>query len=171
MGKIAEFKEDFLRAAYNGGRTEVFKNRSKDGYYYDVNSLYPYIMKNFKMPIGEPIFYNDHDRIEERLVKDDLNEMDSIFFIEADIFVPEDLHIPVLPSVFRGKLCFLTGYITGIWTDKEIKKALEVGCEIEEYKQALYFPKSDFIFKEFVETFEQMKIESDGAKNFLLRQL
>jgi DNA polymerase elongation subunit (family B) len=170
-GAAAAFKEDFLRAAYNGGRTEVFKNRLVDGYYYDVNSLYPYVMKNFKMPVGDPIFFNDHDRIEERLVKDDLNEMDSIFFIEADVYVPDDLNIPVLPSVFRGKLSFLTGYITGIWTDKELKKALEVGCEVEEYKQALYFPKTEFIFKEFVETFEQMKIDSEGAKKFFAKTI
>ena len=170
-GAAAAFKEDFLRAAYNGGRTEVFKNKLEDGFYYDVNSLYPYVMKNFKMPVGDPIFFNDHDRIEERLVKDDLNEMDSIFFIEADVYVPDDLNIPVLPSVYRGKLSFLTGYITGIWTDKELKKALEVGCEVEEYKQALYFPKTEFIFKEFVETFEQMKIDSEGAKKFFAKTI
>ena len=170
-GEAAEFKEDFLRAAYNGGRTEVFKNRSEEGYYYDVNSLYPYCMKKYKMPIGDPIFFNEHDRIEERLVKDDLNEVDSIFFIEADVYVPDDLNIPVLPTVFRGKLCFLTGYITGIWTDKELKKALEVGCEIEEYKQALYFPKTSFIFKDFVETFERMKVESEGAKKFFAKTI
>ena len=154
-----------------GAEQKFLKIGQKEGYYYDVNSLYPYIMKNFKMPIGEPIFFNDHDRIEDRLVKDDMNEIDSIFFIEADVYVPDDLHIPVLPSVFRGKLCFLTGYVTGIWTDKELKKALEVGCEVEEYKQALYFPKTDYIFKEFVETFEEMKIQSDGAKRFFAKTI
>lgn len=160
-----QFKEDFLRAAYNGGRTEVFKNYGENIFYYDVNSLYPYIMKNFKMPVGDSVFYTDHDRIEEKLIHNDELGLEGIGFVECDIFVPDDLHIPVLPTVYRGKLCFLTGNIRGVWSHKELLKALEVGCEVNKYHQMLFFEKTTKIFQKFVETFEKLKNEDDDANS------
>ena len=52
--------KSFLRKAYKGGRVEVFRY----GYYprinvYDVNSLYPYIMKTCKVPISSRGFWTD----------------------------------------------------------------------------------------------------------------
>jgi len=37
----AKLFEDIYES-YHGGRTEVYKPRIKKGFYYDVNSLYPY---------------------------------------------------------------------------------------------------------------------------------
>lgn len=40
-----------MSKAYFGGVTEVFKPLIKNGFHYDVNSLYPFVMRNL-MPIG-----------------------------------------------------------------------------------------------------------------------
>jgi len=48
-------KEDaFIRRGYFGGHTDVYKPKGENLYYYDVNSLYPYVMKIYPMPIGKP---------------------------------------------------------------------------------------------------------------------
>jgi len=44
-----------IRSAYYGGITEVIVPHVKDGSAYDVNSIYPSVMADIKMPIGEPI--------------------------------------------------------------------------------------------------------------------
>lgn len=54
------FIDTYIRKSFFGGRTEIFNNFAKENYYYDVNSLYPYIMKIMDMPIGAPI-YRDED--------------------------------------------------------------------------------------------------------------
>lgn len=53
---------DKKRYTYSGGRCEIFKlyNIGKI-YYYDVNSLYPYVMANRKYPIGPYHPINDID--------------------------------------------------------------------------------------------------------------
>ena len=58
---------DMLKFAYAGGYTRVFHNieekeiREK-GNSYDVNSLYPYVMREKKLPYGSPIFVNRYER-------------------------------------------------------------------------------------------------------------
>lgn len=49
-----EGEDKFIRRAYFGGRTYVFQPYGEDLYYYDVNSLYPYIMKEYPMPASKP---------------------------------------------------------------------------------------------------------------------
>ena len=41
---------DYIKKTYQGGRTEVFKHFGANLYYYDVNSLYPYVMSKYKYP-------------------------------------------------------------------------------------------------------------------------
>lgn len=69
--------DEMIRRSYFGGISEVFyPHLRKDGYCYDVNSLYPFIMKSFKFPIGEPKFI-DGDKI---------NIDKFIGFIECNVF-------------------------------------------------------------------------------------
>ncbi|KAL2894991.1 DNA polymerase, partial [Bienertia sinuspersici] len=69
--------------------------------YYDVNSLYPFIMKEYPMPGGAPVWKgNPADK-----------ELETLFgFIEAYVVCPTSLSKPFLP--YRGKenlLLFPTG--------------------------------------------------------------
>lgn len=50
---IPSMNEDtFIRRGYYGGHADTYIPRGENLYYYDVNSLYPYIMKTFPMPGG-----------------------------------------------------------------------------------------------------------------------
>lgn len=48
---IPNMNEDsFIRRGYYGGHTDVYIPYGENLYYYDVNSLYPFIMKEYPMP-------------------------------------------------------------------------------------------------------------------------
>ncbi|KAK6923558.1 DNA-directed DNA polymerase, family B, mitochondria/virus [Dillenia turbinata] len=50
----SQSEDTFIRRGYYGGHSDVYKPAGKNLYYYDVNSLYPFIMKTYPMPIGKP---------------------------------------------------------------------------------------------------------------------
>lgn len=52
-----------IRAAYRGGFCQcnskyINKTIKQPTYYFDVNSLYPYVMGNYDLPYGQPVEYN-----------------------------------------------------------------------------------------------------------------
>ncbi|XLT59663.1 hypothetical protein HN873_052267 [Arachis hypogaea] len=63
-----------------GGHTDAYIPYGKNLYYYDVNSLYPFIMKEYDMPGGTPVWHgNFHGK-----------DLDSLYgFIEAYVECPE----------------------------------------------------------------------------------
>lgn len=161
VGKWGTFIESFLRAGYYGGRTEVFRPLMGNGYHYDINSLYPYVMKTFEFPIGIPKVLQDDKA--ETMYKYWKITGNGAGFIDCEIFVPE-MFIPPLPYKARGKLMFPTGKLKGVWSFIEILEAEKLGCKIEKIHQAVYFERTAPIFKGFIEQFEEIKTHSVGAK-------
>ncbi|MGQ7864089.1 DNA polymerase [Bacillus sp. WC2502] len=163
-----EFLEKFIRDAYYGGRTEVFVPRLKNGFHYDVTSLYPYIMKTNEFPIGRPEHLNGEAA--ELMFKRWLRHGKGKGFIEVDIFIP-DMMIPPLPrkdkegSQYKkyNKLIFPVGNLHGVYTYEEIGLALEMGAEIKKVYQGVHFNKSAPIFKAFIEHFEVLKRDGEGS--------
>lgn len=60
--KLSYYDDDYLRNAYYGGMTYVDfenikkiekKSKTRSGLVYDVNSLYPFCMESFELPIGK----------------------------------------------------------------------------------------------------------------------
>uniref|UniRef100_A0A896Z6A3 DNA-directed DNA polymerase n=1 Tax=Coniophora olivacea TaxID=85977 RepID=A0A896Z6A3_9AGAM len=49
VGKTA----DFIRESFTGGSTEMYIPFGENVYVYDINSLYPAVMKNNKFPVGQ----------------------------------------------------------------------------------------------------------------------
>jgi hypothetical protein len=46
-----------IKKAYKGGNVKVFTTYGENIFHYDVNILYPYAMKNYPMPVGEPTYF------------------------------------------------------------------------------------------------------------------
>ena len=49
-----------IKNSYTGGAVDMYRTSppaNRKIYAYDINSLYPYIMKTFKMPIGNPTYF------------------------------------------------------------------------------------------------------------------
>jgi DNA polymerase elongation subunit (family B) len=81
-----------LRKSYTGGSTEMFipsPNKNENIYCYDVNSLYPTVMKNFDMPIGN-IKYFDGD------IRKVNNK--AFGFFEVEITAPDNILHPIIQT-------------------------------------------------------------------------
>ena len=161
-GQWGRFCEDFVRLGYYGGRTEVFKPFLFNGYHYDVNSLYPSVMKDHEFPVGYYQFFTGKKA--EHTFNYWMKQGIGGGFAEVEIYVPEDMHIPPLPVRHKNKLKFPVGRLSGVWALPEIKNAIKYGCTINKIKQVLFFEKTVPVFQAFVEDFAEIKMNSEGAK-------
>lgn len=157
-----------LRDAYYGGRTEPYimiaPERDNPYYLYDVNSMYPFVMANFRYPTGKPQLTQLHDTETEC--------RDGCGVIQCHVIAPPDLDIPLLPfrRVSDGKLLFPLGEWDGSYECSEIYEAVRHGYDIK-VKHAYMFNESDFIFKEYVSRFHKLKEESKGAQRNVYKLL
>jgi hypothetical protein len=164
--------EKDLRESYYGGRTEVFIPKLKNGFHYDVNSLYPYVMgkAGLLFPVGD---------YEERTGTKALIQW-QLFLrngfgggtIRAKVKIPNDMQYPILPYREFQKLMFPTGTIEGTWTFHELKFACDRGVEVQEVSKTIFFKEMVDLFSKFVTYFEKLKNDNtstviDGKKTGL----
>jgi hypothetical protein len=150
------FNRMFREGAYYGGRCEIFRHLMppEDGpfYLYDVNSLYPSVMKGNKYPIGYPVKVDYGDANECRGL---------VGVMECKVYAPEDLYIPLLPyHRFDRKLLFPVGEWTGMYDFSLIEKALDLGYLIDPIRAWEF--ESDYIFDEYVDVMYKIKVEDKG---------
>jgi len=120
----------FVGATIYGGHADVYLPKGSNLFYYDVNSLYPYVMKDSPMPIG-PAKWNGN------LVH---HELESLYgFMEAYVKCPESMKRPFLPyRDEKGLLIFPTGEFIGIYYSEELKYARSIGYSITPLRGYLY---------------------------------
>lgn len=123
-------------------------------YLYDVNSLYPYIMKYFKMPVGNPTLIDGNHMLIESIVKDS----NKFSFVLVDVFCPDNIKAPLLLHEINNKTVAPVGYWSGVYTSIEINRAIELGYKFN-YKKCVYF-KSEYIFTEYVDYYYNLKKNS-----------
>lgn len=158
-------KDAYMREAYYGGRTEVFKPVAEHAYHYDVNSLYPYIMMQGKFPVGYP--YESRDSVHAaKIWQAYLDDEYSACIVTATVRVPESAgDYPPLPYRRDGKLIFPVGEFTGTWVGGELDMACRY-CDVEIVKvhKAYAWQHSIPIFEKFIGRMMDGKINSTGAK-------
>lgn len=149
-----------MRNAYFGGRTEIFrmyapKQKGKYYYYYDINSLYPFVMSKYDYPISKPQIINTPS-------KNTILENEGITY--AEIKTPDKLYLPVLPSKIKikndVKLMFILGKYDGYWDNALLRKAYELGYKITPKKSILF--ETEYIFRDFVKHFYSIKENSES---------
>ncbi|XP_044591456.1 uncharacterized protein LOC123269685 [Cotesia glomerata] len=180
------------RDAFFGGRTESFVNLYdvKDNEkikYVDVSSLYPYICKTGKFPVGHPEIYIGEDCY--KIVGEHNNLAGIEGLIKCTVLPPRKLYHPVLPCKIHNRLLFAlcrtcaqelrqTGCnhktkdrkFTGTWVVDEVKKAVSKGYivlkiyEIWQYDIMQYNKdkECDGLFTEDINTFLKIKTEASG---------
>lgn len=163
-----------IREAYYGGRTEVFTPKIKEtgetvnAYHYDVNSLYPYACLVNEYPVGVPDFYTDKTKISYKW-RFWLKYHRGLGFMKCRVYIPHQ-KIPPLPSRL-DKLCFLTGYVEGYWTFHEIEYAVKnCGVQILEMYEMVYFKYTFPVYKNFIQSFSDMKEQATIDENTALRE-
>jgi hypothetical protein len=124
---------ELARAAYHGGRCEVFQRENDHLFAYDVNSMYPFVMQ-----FGIPVEYiGESNQLRENYYG----------FLDVEIYIPE-VYIPVLP-LHLEKLYFPCGTVRACWSNEELIEAEKRGCTIQKIHKAVYF-KTEDVFKDFV---------------------
>lgn len=159
-------QDAFIRRGYYGGHADTYKPYGENLYYYDVNSLYPFVMKTFAMPGGKPVW---HSNLEDL-------ELDEIFgFIEAYVICPSTINRPFLPYKNKDNtLLFPTGQFVGVYYSEELKYARDLGYKILPLRGYL-FEKMSSPFESFVSDLfacrQDAKIRGDEAMAYVYKIL
>ena len=141
------------RDALFGGRTnacKLFAKVIKPGdkiLYYDVCSLYPWVMKYCSYPVGHPTI----------ILKEFRDVKEYYGLIKCKVLPPKDLCHPLLPVKVDNKLMFPLCFtcakfrngnfthnenqrcFTGTWVTEEIQKAVELGYKILEIYEVWHY--------------------------------
>jgi hypothetical protein len=147
------------RDAYAGGRTECFHMGKVEGevYYVDINSMYPYVMKNKLYPTKLITRWNN---CTVKQLRDKI--MDS-YLICCDVLIHTD--IPIFHKKDK-RLIFPVGeYWTSLSTP-EIIQALDRGL-IKEVKNICIY-ECDDLFSEYVNYFYNKRLEARELNNEVL---
>ena len=148
--KQRQFTE--FRPAYRGGRVEIFKyGKQKDINVYDINSLYPYVMKNYSYP-------NPRDA-----QKTDQISNFGIYYVKLKI--KDDTYIPYLGKVVNKKYVFPVGEFFGLYTGFELIKAHDYGqIENIELIEGFKFGNVGSVFTDFVDKFYSLRLQNSGSE-------
>ncbi|XP_055918297.1 uncharacterized protein LOC129950379 [Eupeodes corollae] len=186
------------RDGFFGGRTGNTFNyyKCKEGEqikYIDVCSLYPWVCKNGKFPVGHPKVHTSNDDICSNMQLDGINGL-----IKCKILPPENLFHPVLPQKQNNKLMFSLcrtcssektkervcthsddqRALLGTWVIDEVVKAIEMGyklltiMEIWEYDVIQYNPTAgtEGLFTSMMNKYLKIKQEASGWPNICLSE-
>jgi hypothetical protein len=151
-----------IKQAYFGGICELYQPEMKNVYSYDVNSLYPFAMKSFPMPTGEPLYVKgDLEAIKKYT---NCKEEIPFGFFNVKVKAP-NIDKPFLPLRIRTPSGLRTIYPTGTWSglyfSEEILNAMKNGYEFE-FSDGFIFKKS-YIFTEYINVL--YKIKQNSEKN------
>lgn len=157
--------EEDIRKSYTGGAVDVYKpNNTNDEllYYYDVNSLYPTMMKNCYIPIGVPSSF------EGNIFK---YTKDPFGFFYCKITSPNNLEHPILQRRIKTINGIRTIAGLGSWEgwifSEELKNALRFGYQFEVIKGYTY-EKGD-IFSGYVD--KMYKLRKQHSKGHPLNMI
>jgi DNA polymerase type B, organellar and viral len=143
-----------IRDGYTGGAVDMYIPYNEDNtkiYCYDVNSLYPYVMKEFDMPVGKPtLFYGDIRKVDPN----------TFGFFYCKIIAPDNLEHPIIQTHVKTESGMRTIAPLGTWTDMvfsaEMDNAIKYGYKFEILWGYKFKPKN--IFKEYVETHYELRL-------------
>lgn len=154
-----------LKEGFTGGSCDVYKCIGRKINVYDINSLYPSVMANSVMPVGEPVYFEgDISKYEK----------DSFGFFEVEVTAPLDLEIPILQVRIKTNEGIRTIAPVGNWIgtffSEEIKEAITLGYKIKNLRGYLF--KKENIFKEFILDLYKYKENSDpGSADYTIFKL
>lgn len=181
------------RDAFYGGRTgnvvscyEAAPNERIR--YVDICSLYPYICKNGRFPLGHPTLYIGEECQKLTGSENDLSNVEGL--VKCTVLPPRNLYHPVLPVRMHARLMFplcrtccetlstrpckhedeRKREFTGTWVSCELQKAVSLGYnvlkiqEIWQYQTTQYVPEnqSGGFFVNYINTFLKIKQQASG---------
>ena len=137
--------------------------------YVDFTSLYPFVNKTKKYPIGHPV-----------IIREKFEDISSYFgLVKCKVLAPSNLYHPALAVRAKGKLFFPLckqcvmdesekcrhseekRSFWGTFTTIEMTKVVEKGYKVLQIQEVWHFPEtSSDLFSEYVNFFLRLKQES-----------
>jgi hypothetical protein len=161
-GKIAEN----IRKSYTGGAVDMYIPKGNNIHSYDVNSLYPFVMRDKEYPIGSPTYF----------IANILNMNPNAFgFFYCKITAPDNLLHPILQTHYKTKDGIRTiaplGNWEGMYFSEELYNAQKYGYKFEVLWG--YTFKKGNIFKEYVENLYSIRLQykKSDPMNFISKLL
>jgi hypothetical protein len=184
------------RDSFFGGRTNASKlyykcEPGEQIKYYDVCSLYPFVNKYGKYPVGHPRIHVGP----EACARLDIPRLEGL--VKCTVLTPQDLYHPVLPYKCDGRLTFPLcrtcveescqtecehepedRQLTGTYVADELRKAVEkhyriiVIHEVWEYEVVQYdsTTKTGGLFSGYINNFLKIKQECSGWPSWCVTQ-
>ena len=150
LPEISDHAAAIARAGYYGGRCEPYRREfqatqsNKELHCYDVNSMYPWAMRQ-----PQPIEELDIDGYHSELTG----------FVDCTVEV-SDCHIPILPCRTRNRLLFPSGRWRGTFSTVELRLAESVNqARVLHVYDSVYFRTAD-IFSDYVDTLYKYRDKS-----------
>jgi hypothetical protein len=156
--------------AFHGGRVEMFKRGVFDYpiYIFDYNSHYPaccyYGIDNkgsypnpnsgHYLKKGHSVYIDNYEGISKIKIK-----------------IPYKYALPLGINSVDGKLIFPYGIIEGFFTHIEIRKALEIGSEILEYGECIYYSETFKPFRECIKVLYKLRSDYREKNDLLMSQM
>ncbi|XP_048514336.1 uncharacterized protein LOC125501750 [Athalia rosae] len=157
--------------------------------YVDVCSLYPYVRKSGRYPVGHPVVYvGDECRMLTGMGGTDIARVEGL--VKCTVLPPQNLYHPVLPVRMHEKLMFALcrtccenleqngcrhseekqREFEGTWVSDELRKAVEKGYRILNILEIWQFQITSFDsstrqgghFTQYIDTFLKIKQEASG---------
>lgn len=152
----------FAAKGYFGGRTQVFKPRSKAGHHCDVNSAYVHALRTINLPCGQAKFVDS-----KQAIKAFESGKEGIFHARVTVY---DQHIPPLPFRGRNRIYYPLGPIDGYWAANELRYALSHGTRIKSIERAIIWSDSKNLFRSFCEEIWSQRHTADQGGFQALRE-
>jgi len=132
---------------YRGGRVEVYKMYGKNLYYYDINSLYPFVMLN-KMPVNEPI-------------KTKKYKSNKIGFYKIELLQDTNDYISVLSIKNKNGIYYVNGCKHDIFylTSAELELLIENNVKFK-IIDGYYFERCEYLFNDYVNYYYDLKLNA-----------
>jgi hypothetical protein len=142
-----------LERAYKQAVPEVYVPHMKEGFHYDVNGLYPFVMKEFDFPIGLPCELSE-------LEINNFNFDETFFgFLEVEVYCPSTILKPILVTTRKGseELLCPVGRWVDVYFSEELKYALSLGYTFKVLRGLSY--RKSKIFTDFVNTLHTIRVK------------
>jgi hypothetical protein len=150
--------EKHIRKSYSGGAVDMYIPQNQEGeliYGYDVNALYPSVMKYNDMPIGTPTYFRGN------ILETATQEKDPFGFFFCDITAPDDLKHPILQIHYKTKSGIRTvaplGKWSGTYFSEELYNAAKFGYKFE-VKWGYTFERGN-LFDKYVTDLYKLRLE------------
>lgn len=174
FGTHEDWEIEWILKALRGGRTECFSVGEHSGRigYFDLNSAYPYVMKNRSYPDLRKRFWEQgHETVEKRILQGYQGVVECTVIAEH----VEGLaaHIPYLGMIEPKTKRFI--FPLGKWRARysvfEITRAMSMGYDFHFHKGCFYETAREHPFSRYVDAAYALRLEGARTKDPVLKDI